>query len=170
MCGRGWRTSRCRRGGSCASPRCRAPRPARCCAPTCSATSVPTARPPDRRFPNRGVTRMPYPLEVGGVEDYPVKVGSMLLTLVDPNKGYERAYNRWYERDHFYAGCMEGPYQLAGSRWVATRELKDLRWPKSDAVASPVDAGSYVAIYWVLEGKHKEWDEWAQVQVHHLYS
>jgi hypothetical protein len=113
---------------------------------------------------------MAYPLDVGGAEDYPVKVGSMLLTLVDPNKGYESAYNRWYERDHFYAGCMEGPYQIAGSRWVATRELKDLRWPKSDAVASPVDAGSYVAIYWVLKDKHKEWDEWAQVQVHHLYS
>ncbi len=32
----------------------------------------------------------------------------MLLTLVDPHKGFERAYNRWYERDHFYGGCMEG--------------------------------------------------------------
>ena len=84
------------------------------------------------------------PLEAGGVADYPVKVGSMLLTLVDPNKGYESAYNRWYERDHFYAGCMEGPYQLAGSRWVATRELKDLRWPKSDAVASPSSLSTYI--------------------------
>ncbi|MDQ1360582.1 MAG: hypothetical protein QOJ44_959, partial [Acidimicrobiaceae bacterium] len=35
---------------------------------------------------------MNYPLEVGGVEDYPVKVGSMLMTLVDPSKGYEQAY------------------------------------------------------------------------------
>ena len=32
-----------------------------------------------------------YPLTVGRVEDYPVKVGSMLLTLVDPNKGFESA-------------------------------------------------------------------------------
>ena len=69
------------------------------------------------------------PLEVAGPEDYPVKVGSMLLTLVDPHKGFEKAYNRWYERDHFYGGCMEARYQIAGSRWVATRELKDLRWP-----------------------------------------
>ena len=49
----------------------------------------------------------------------------MLLTLVDPHRGFEVAYNRWYERDHFYAGCMIGPYLFAGSRWVATRELKD---------------------------------------------
>jgi hypothetical protein len=110
-----------------------------------------------------------YPLEPGGVDDYPVKVGSMLLTLVDPHKGYESAYNRWYERDHFYAGCMVGPWQLAGSRWVATRELKDLRWGTT-VVADPIDAGSYVAIYWVEAGHHREWDEWALPQVQRLYA
>ena len=73
---------------------------------------------------------MAYPLDVGGVEDYPVKVGSALITMVDPNPGYENAYNRWYERDHFYAGCMIGPFLFAGSRWVATRPMKDARWPQ----------------------------------------
>ena len=81
---------------------------------------------------------MTYPLEPGGVNDYPVKVGSMLLTMVDPNPGFESAYNRWYERDHYYAGCMIGPYQLAGSRWVAPRSLKDLRWPAGDTAGRPV--------------------------------
>lgn len=112
-----------------------------------------------------------YPLDPGGVDDYPVKVGSMLLTLVDPHKGYEVAYNRWYERDHFYAGCMIGPWLFAGSRWVATRELKDLRWPKDDkTVAAPNDAGSYVAIYWVEKGHHADhFDKWALPQVFDLY-
>jgi hypothetical protein len=110
-----------------------------------------------------------YPLTPAGVEDYPVKVGSMLLTLVDPHKGFESAYNRWYERDHFYAGCMEGPWQIAGSRWVATREMKGLRWG-TEAVASPIDAGSYVAIYWVEAGHHKDWDDWALPQVQKLYA
>jgi hypothetical protein len=110
-----------------------------------------------------------YPLTPAGVEDYPVKVGSMLLTLVDPHKGFESAYNRWYERDHFYAGCMEGPWQIAGSRWVATREMKDLRWGTT-AVADPIDAGSYVAIYWVEAGHHKDWDDWALPQVQQLYA
>lgn len=114
---------------------------------------------------------MAYPLEPGGVDDYPVKVGSMLLTLVDPHRGYEKAYNRWYERDHFYAGCMIGPYLFAGSRWVATRELKDLRWPHGDVVAKPWGAGSYIAIYWVERGHHKEhFDDWAIPQVRHLYA
>jgi hypothetical protein len=112
-----------------------------------------------------------YPLEAGGVDDYPMKVGSMLLTMVDPHKGFEKAYNRWYERDHFYAGCMVGPYLFAGSRWVATRELKDLRWPADDeTVARPTDRGSYVAIYWVEKGHHDDhFVDFARPQVRWLY-
>ena len=34
-----------------------------------------------------------YPFEPLGVDDYPVKVGSMLLTMVDPHQGFEAAYN-----------------------------------------------------------------------------
>lgn len=115
---------------------------------------------------------MNYPLEAGGIGDYPVRVGSMLLTLVDPHRGYEAAYNRWYERDHYYAGCMIGPFLFAGSRWVATRELKDLRWPAGEeTVARPTDAGSYVAIYFVEQGHHEEhFVEWARPQVVKLYA
>jgi hypothetical protein len=104
------------------------------------------------------------------VHDYPVKVGSMLLTLVDPHRGFEQAYNRWYERDHFYAGCMIGPFLFAGSRWVATRALKDLRWPQVDGVATPWDAGSYAAIYFVEAGHHEDhFAGWARPQVNRLY-
>ncbi len=114
---------------------------------------------------------MSYPLEAGGLGDYPMKVGSMLLTMVDPNPGFEKAYNRWYERDHYYAGCMVGPHQMSGSRWVAPRSLKDLRWPSGDTtVANPTDAGSYVAIYWIEAGKHAEWNQWGQDTVAWLYS
>jgi hypothetical protein len=113
-----------------------------------------------------------YPLVPEGVGDYPITVGSMLLTLVDPHRGYEVAYNRWYERDHFYAGCMIGPFLFAGSRWVATRDLKDRRWPSNDdTVASPPDAGSYVAIYFVEAGHHEDhFGAWARPQVNRLYA
>lgn len=105
------------------------------------------------------------------MDEYPVKVGSMLFTLVDPNKGHEVEYNRWYERDHFYAGCMIGPWLFAGSRWVSTRELKDMRWSDgSGQVADPVDAGSYLAIYWVHEDHHAEHFKWAGEQVVWLYT
>ncbi|HWF21514.1 MAG TPA: hypothetical protein VG226_05165 [Acidimicrobiales bacterium] len=115
---------------------------------------------------------MNYPLEVGGVDDYPVKVGSMLLTLVDPSRGYELAYNRWYERDHFYGGCMIGPWLFAGSRWVATRDLKDRRWPQeAGPVAAPYDAGSFIAVYWVEKGHHDDhFEAWAVPQVRDLYA
>ena len=104
------------------------------------------------------------------MDSVPIQIGSMLLTLVDPHRGHEVAYNRWYERDHFYAGCMVGPWLFAGSRWVAPRALKDLR--RSDGrgeVANPVDAGSYVAIYWVHAGHDEEHWKWAGEQVHWLY-
>jgi len=114
---------------------------------------------------------MTYPLEAGGLDDYPVRVGSMLLTMVDPHLGYEKAYNRWYERDHYYDGCMVGPWMYAGSRWAAPRELKDLRWPQGDVVAKPYDAGSYVSIYWVEDGHHKEhFEDWAPANVQGLYA
>src|SRR5262244_952161 len=103
------------------------------------------------------------------MDDYPVKVGTMLFTMVDPKKGQERAYNRWYERDHFYAGCMIGPWLFAGHRWVATRPLKDLRFPTDSTVAVPVDAGSYLAIYWVHADHHDEHFKWANEQVFRLY-
>ena len=103
------------------------------------------------------------------MQKYPVELGSMLFTLVDPHRGHEVAYNRWYERDHFYAGCMIGPWLFAGGRWVATRALKDLRLGDS-SFARPDDAGSYLAIYWVHAGHHDEHFKWAGDQVHWLYS
>jgi len=100
----------------------------------------------------------------------PVKLGSMLFTLVDPHRGHERAYNRWYERDHYYAGCMIGPWLLAGSRWVAPRAYKRLRLPADSPFARPLDAGSYLAIYWIHAGHHDDHFRWAGEQVHRLYA
>lgn len=104
----------------------------------------------------------------------PVRVGAMLFTLVDPHPGYEAAYNRWYERDHFYGGVMVGPGTLAGKRWVATRILKDLRFPVTPAgpspVAEPLDAGSYLATYFIDAASVAEHFAWASEEVHKLYA
>jgi hypothetical protein len=104
---------------------------------------------------------------VAGAE--PIKLGSMLFTLVEPHRGHEVAYNRWYERDHFYAGCMIGPYQFAGKRFVATAELKALRHPASTAITGEPGRGSYLALYWVLDGYHDVWNRWAVDQVKALH-
>jgi hypothetical protein len=103
-------------------------------------------------------------------KDYPIRVGSMLYTQVDPEPGHEVEYNRWYERDHFYAGCMVGPWLFAGRRWVATKDLKALRFPAETPFLSPVTAGSYVAIYWILDGRYEDHREWATEQVNWLYA
>jgi hypothetical protein len=104
---------------------------------------------------------------VAGAE--PIKLGSMLFTLVEPRRGHEVAYNRWYERDHFYAGCMIGPYNFAGRRFVATAELKARRDPDPSAITGEPDRGSYLALYWVLDGYHDTWNRWAVDQVRALH-
>jgi hypothetical protein len=99
----------------------------------------------------------------------PVKVGSMLLTLVEPHRGHEVEYNRWYERDHFYSGCMIGPWQFAGKRFVATADLKKLRDPDPSVITGTPERGSYVAVYWILDGHHDDWNLWAVDQVRALH-
>src|SRR5439155_4420312 len=94
------------------------------------------------------------------VKDYPIKVGSMLFTLVEPHKGHEVEYNRWYERDHFYAGCMIGPWLFAGRRFVATRALKDVRFGSRPDLFGGRDLGSYLSVYWILAGRHDEHVDW----------
>jgi hypothetical protein len=98
-----------------------------------------------------------------------VALGSMLVTLVEPKKGHEVAYNRWYERDHYYSGCMIGPWNLAGGRFVATRDCKDLRAPEENEITGEARRGSYLAIYFVQDGKYKEWVQWAGAQVMWLH-
>lgn len=99
----------------------------------------------------------------------PIKLGSLLFTLVEPHRGQEVAYNRWYERDHFYSGCMIGPYQFAGKRFVATAALKALRHSGSSAITGEDGRGSYLGLYWVLDGYHDVWNRWAVDQVKALH-
>lgn len=68
-------------------------------------------------------------MAIPGVDDYAIKLGTLLFTMVEPEQGHEVEYNRWYEHDHFYAGCMIAPWQFAGDRFVATKRMKDLRYP-----------------------------------------
>jgi hypothetical protein len=106
---------------------------------------------------------------MAGNETDEIRLGSILYTLVEPRRGHEVAYNRWYERDHFYAGCMIGPYQFAGQRFVATRPYKDLRYPADSPITPDPLTGSYLALYFVLEGHHGAWNRWAVDQVNALH-
>lgn len=96
-----------------------------------------------------------------------MEMGGALVTLVEPHPGHEVAYNRWYERDHFYAGCMLGAWTLSGARFVATRDLKDLRAVDPALMPDPA-AGSYLSLYWIVAGKFGEWMDWGTRQVRWL--
>jgi hypothetical protein len=107
----------------------------------------------------------------GGVTDDPIRIGTMLYTLVEPHRGRQVEYNRWYERDHFYAGCQIGAYNFAGARFVATAPLKALRYPEGPAaLVSDPETGSYLGLYYVLDGHHDEWNRWAVDQVNVLHA
>lgn len=87
-------------------------------------------------------------------------IGSALITMVEPHPGQERAYNRWYEDDHYISGAMSMPWMFAGRRWVATRPLQLLRYPAESAVAKPVTAGAYITVYWINEGRYQDHMDW----------
>ena len=102
---------------------------------------------------------------IGPFEHPRVEVGSALVSLLDAVPGHEVAFHRWYARDHFYAGCMMGPGFFSGRRWVATRPLKDLRFPSETLVIDDVRRGSYLALYWIQAGFHEPAVDWAVRQV-----
>ncbi|KPM57572.1 hypothetical protein ACG83_00860 [Frankia sp. R43] len=91
---------------------------------------------------------------------YGVAIGSALITMVEPHPGAEAEYNRWYEDDHFYAGAMAMPWMFAGRRWVAPRALQALREPADSAVARPLEAGKYIAVYWLTRGRYRDHMRW----------
>jgi hypothetical protein len=98
--------------------------------------------------------------ELASVGPYGVEVGHALITMVEPHRGYERAYHRWYEDDHFIAGAMAMPWMYAGRRWVATRDLQLLRYPRDSVVAQPVTDGCYITVYWLTAGRYEEHMRW----------
>jgi hypothetical protein len=108
-----------------------------------------------------------------GIIALPIKLGAALVTLVEPRPGHVVDFNRWYEEDHFYAGCMASKFNFAGARFVATKADKAKRFPADSPVPPAgfgLESGSYVAIYWILDGYFDEWNRWAVDQVNYLHA
>src|SRR5258708_20316157 len=81
-----------------------------------------------------------------------VDLGAGIFALHDPHRGHERDFNRYYERDHMYAAAMLAPWTIAGQRFVATADLKRLRYP-ADAPFGPIAQASYLPMYRLLPCK-----------------
>jgi hypothetical protein len=99
-----------------------------------------------------------------------IELGHAMITMVEPTKDPDRLreYNRWYEHDHAYSGVLVGPWAFSYGRWVATRPLKDLRYPSPSTVADPVDDGSFIAFYWYLKDRVDEHFAWSFPQTQWL--
>jgi hypothetical protein len=95
-----------------------------------------------------------------------IQAHGLLFTMVDPHRGREVDYNRWYEGDHFYATTV-GPGVISGSRYVCTRDLKELRLIGDQSIIPSREAGSYLALYLLSDAK--EFNEWGAVNTHHLH-
>ena len=95
-------------------------------------------------------------IRVDDEPEYGVALGSILVSLLEPEPGTAREFNRWYERDHFYAGCMSGQHFFSGRRFLATRDLKALRYPPSSEAVDDTAIGSFLALYWMERGHHVE--------------
>ncbi len=85
----------------------------------------------------------------------PVGLGTAVFALIEPHAGHERAFNRWYERDHLFT-LRVAPWTLAATRWVAPGALKALRTPAPSAIATPVTAGAYLTTAWIQAGGDEE--------------
>jgi hypothetical protein len=92
---------------------------------------------------------------------YEVELGAALITMVEPHPGHEQGYNRWYEDDHFYSGALAAPWIFAGRRWVAPRQLQQLRAPDPSPVARPINLGCYISLYWITKGREPDQVYWA---------
>lgn len=99
----------------------------------------------------------------GSVE---TRLGHALILLFEPHAGHERAYNRWYEDDHFYIAGRAAPWAFAGRRWVAPRELQALRL--SDDSALKDQGGCYLTLQWVLAGRGGEFQAWTLAMLDRL--
>ena len=83
----------------------------------------------------------------------PAVLGGLIFNLVEPFRGYEAAFRRWYATDHYYAGAMAGPGVVAGRCWQGTSA-----WTP-DGVADASDA--FLGTFFLLAGALPAYQEWS---------
>ncbi len=92
-----------------------------------------------------------------------VDLGQAMIVMIEPDRDPERLaeWNRWYEHDHVYSGVLAGPGAYSFGRFVATRDLKALRYPDPSEIAQPAAKGSYLSFFYLLAGQVDEHYAWS---------
>ena len=65
---------------------------------------------------------------------------------------------------------MIGANFFSARRWVATRDLKKLRFPAQTPITPDIAKGSYLVTYWILDGTYEETLRWSVDQVLALHA
>jgi hypothetical protein len=90
-----------------------------------------------------------------------IQLGSAIVGLFQPHAGHERAFHRWYERDHLYTLGASAPGTLAASLWVAPKALRGLRLPRGDnPITGPSERGTHLSTFWIQRGMLDEQQAW----------
>jgi len=89
----------------------------------------------------------------------PPDLGHGIIALHDPVRGHESAFNEWYEADHMLAAGTMAPWTIGGMRWVASRDLKALRYP-ADGPFGPATRGSYMMTFWIQRDRLADQQAW----------
>jgi hypothetical protein len=93
-----------------------------------------------------------------------IELGQVLIAIAEPHRETLDAYHRWFERDHMYSAVMIGPGAFAANRFVAPRELKELRYPDDGGVFPRIDEGTFAALYFIADGMVEEHFRWSFAQ------
>jgi hypothetical protein len=107
---------------------------------------------------------LPEP-EAPNPSDLRVELGHAIFALVEPHPGFERAWNRWYERDHLPGAAACAPWTIATARWCATRREKALRYPRENPISRPPERGSFLAAIWIQRGRYEDQQAWVAEQM-----
>ena len=85
-----------------------------------------------------------------------VHIGSVWVSLMEPEKGHEAAFNQWYGDDHFYAGGMNLAGIFAGRRWLCPVEHQALRDVPDGSLVDPPEAGRFLHLNFFMRGQVDE--------------
>jgi hypothetical protein len=95
----------------------------------------------------------------------PISLDVCVMTLLDPKRGAEVSFNRYYERERFYAAMMLGPSAFSGARFIARRTDKIAR-RVLDGSIDP-ERGSFLNLFWVT-GSGEDLRAWTAARVKEL--
>ena len=131
---------------------------------------------PDRRRlppPLGARVKDTYPLVPEGVDDYPIKVGSMLLTLVDPHRGLRGRVQPLVRARSLLRGLHDRPVPVRGQPLgrdarAQGSPLADRRGDGRAARPTPARTSRSTSSSAAITSDH--FDDWARPQVNALYA